>query len=73
MAWHLFLRSIALNNSDGHWVGAIIDLSADPEAGWSVARNLRRTDRDPIRTLVLVSGAQLSELEHRDDLFDDFA
>ena len=57
---------------DDHWVGAIIDLSTDPEAGWSVARNLRRTDRDPIRTLVLVSGAQLSELEHRDDLFDDF-
>lgn len=57
---------------EGGWAGAIIDLSADPESGWSVARGLRRSDRDPIRTLVLVSGGQLAELNHRDALFDDF-
>ena len=54
------------------WVGAIIDLSNDPESGWSVARGLRRSDRDPVRTLILVSGGQIAELSHRDDLFDDF-
>ena len=57
---------------EGGWAGAIIDLSADPESGWSVARGLRRSDRDPVRSLVLVSGGQLAELSHRDELFDDF-
>ncbi len=57
---------------EGGWAGAIIDLSADPESGWSVARGLRRSDRDPVRALVLVSGGQLAELSHRDELFDDF-
>lgn len=57
---------------EGGWAGAIIDLSADPESGWSIARGLRRSDRDPVRSLVLVSGGQLAELSHRDELFDDF-
>lgn len=56
----------------GGWAGAIIDLSADPESGWSIARGLRRSDRDPVRALVLISGGQLVELSHRDELFDDF-
>lgn len=72
--WHgiCFSDDSSSIEPDGGWVGAIIDLSTDVESGWSVARNLRRADRDPVRTLVLVGGGQLSELSHRDDLFDDF-
>ena len=57
--------------SDG-WSGAIIDVSVDIEAGWAAARNLRRGDIEAVRILVLVSGAQLGDLAHRDELFDDF-
>lgn len=72
--WHGICSSDdpSLIEPDDSWVGAIIDLSSDPESGWSIARSLRRSDRDPVRTLVLVGGGQLSELSHRDDLFDDF-
>ena len=54
------------------WAGAIIDLTTDADAAWAFARSLRKGDADPVRTLVLVSGAHLADLELRDDLFDDF-
>ena len=54
------------------WSGAIIDLSTDPDAAWAFGRSLRKGDTDPVRTLVLVAGGQLADLELRDDLFDDF-
>ena len=58
--------------TDG-WGGAVIVCDEDPEGAFSLARSLRRREVpvDPI--LVLVTGAQLPELEMREDLFDDFA
>ncbi|MEM8618147.1 MAG: response regulator transcription factor [Actinomycetota bacterium] len=53
------------------WAGAVVELSDDPESGWAFLRALRRSE-PPTPTLLLVSGGQLSELEHRDQLFDDF-
>jgi two-component system, OmpR family, alkaline phosphatase synthesis response regulator PhoP len=44
---------------------------ADPEGAWALCRALRKRD-EPTRLLLLLSGAQLSELELRDDLYDDF-
>lgn len=54
------------------WAGAVVDCSQDPESGWAICRALRRRENAVERVIVLVSGAQLADLEMRDDLFDDF-
>ena len=43
-----------------------------PKAHSALCRSLRKGDARVESILLLVSGAQLHELEHRDDLFDDF-
>ncbi|MFT6290690.1 MAG: DNA-binding response OmpR family regulator [Ilumatobacter sp.] len=57
---------------DDGWAGVIVDVSESSEDGWAFVRSLRKQHTDPTPALVLVGGAQLSELEHRDDLFNDF-
>ncbi len=57
---------------DDGWAGAIICADRDPEGGFALARALRRRDLPLEPMLLLVSGAQLGDLELRDDLFDDF-
>ncbi|MFZ9042228.1 MAG: response regulator transcription factor [Ilumatobacteraceae bacterium] len=57
--------------ADG-WQAAIIDLSAGAEPGWAFARLLRKNESAPVRVLVLVGGGHIADLEHRDELFDDF-
>ena len=54
------------------WMGAIITCDDDPESAWAFARALRKRDNPVNSVLVLLSGAQLGDLELRDDLFDDF-
>ncbi len=54
------------------WAGAVVDASEDPDAAWSFLRALRKQTDRPVPALVLVGGGQLTELEHRDELFDDF-
>ncbi len=56
----------------GGWAGAIIDLAQDADGGWAFLRNLRKQGERSIPVMVLVGGAQLADLEHRDELFDDF-
>jgi DNA-binding response OmpR family regulator len=56
----------------GGWAGLIVDAADDLEGAWGFLRAMRKQHADPTPALVLVNGAQLSELEHRDDLFDDF-
>ncbi len=56
----------------GGWAGAIVDLSADSEGGWSFIRALRKNPDALTPVIVLLGGGQLGELEHRDELFDDF-
>jgi DNA-binding response OmpR family regulator len=56
----------------GGWHGIVIDCSGDPESAWAFARTLRKSASSPVTTLVLVGGGQLSDLDLRDDLFDDF-
>ncbi|MGZ5398276.1 MAG: response regulator transcription factor [Mycobacterium sp.] len=53
------------------WAGAVVACDADPEGAWALCRALRKRD-EPTRLLLLLTGAQLSELELRDDLYDDF-
>ncbi|MFZ4515592.1 MAG: winged helix-turn-helix domain-containing protein [Acidimicrobiia bacterium] len=57
--------------TDG-WGGAIVCADEDPEGAFGMCRALRRRDAMVAPLLLLVSGAQLAELELREDLFDDF-
>ena len=57
---------------DAGWAGAIICADRNPEAAFAVARAVRKTDRPLEPLLLLISGAQLSDLDLRDDLYDDF-
>jgi DNA-binding response OmpR family regulator len=57
---------------DDGWAGAIICADVDPEGAFSLCRALRKRDIPLEPVLLLVSGAQLLDLELRDDLFDDF-
>jgi DNA-binding response OmpR family regulator len=57
--------------ADG-WTGVIVDCTVDSDAAWAFARVVRKADSVPAKLLVLVSGAQLADLDLRDDLFDDF-
>jgi DNA-binding response OmpR family regulator len=61
----------AANEPLAGWAGAIVACDVDPEGAWALCRALRKRD-DPTRLLLLLTGAQLSELELRDDLYDDF-
>ena len=54
------------------WAGAIVVADDDPEAAWAFCRAVRKRDVPVAPLLLLMSGAQLSDLELRDDLFDDF-
>jgi DNA-binding response OmpR family regulator len=56
----------------GGWAGAIVDVAQDPDGGWAFLRNIRKQGERSIPVMVLVGGAQLADLEHRDELFDDF-
>jgi DNA-binding response OmpR family regulator len=57
---------------DAGWAGAIICADRNPEAAFAVARAVRKTDRPLEPLLLLISGAQLADLDLRDDLYDDF-
>jgi two-component system, OmpR family, alkaline phosphatase synthesis response regulator PhoP len=60
-----------LEPEDG-WAGAVICADEDPEAAFALCRALRKRDLPFEPLLLLVTGAQLAELELREDLFDDF-
>lgn len=63
--------ALAHEPEDG-WAGAIVCADADPEAAFALCRALRKRDV-PLEPLLLVLSAdQLSDLELREDLFDDF-
>ena len=57
---------------DGGWAGAIVDATSNTEAAWSFLRALQQRYETHVPVMLLISGAQLAELDHRDELFDDF-
>ncbi|MFP5254749.1 MAG: winged helix-turn-helix domain-containing protein [Acidimicrobiia bacterium] len=57
---------------DGGWAGALIVVATDPEGSFLMARALRKRDLPLEPVLLLVGGAQLGDLELRDELYDDF-
>ena len=64
--------AIVEHEPSGGWAGAIVDATNDPEGAWLFLRSMRKHTDVPTPVMLLIGGAQLSELEHRDDLFDDF-
>jgi DNA-binding response OmpR family regulator len=54
------------------WAGAVVVAEDDPEDAFGICRALRKRDAALEPVLLLVSGAQLADLELREDLFDDF-
>jgi len=56
----------------GGWAGAVVTCDQNPEGAWAFCRALRRRDAMPAPILLLISGAELGQLEMRDDSFDDF-
>jgi len=54
------------------WSGAVVCADDDPEGAFGMRRSLRKRDAPLESILLLVSGAQLGELELREDVFDDF-
>jgi DNA-binding response OmpR family regulator len=57
---------------EGGWGGAIIVADGEEEQGFAICRHLRKGNVALEPVLLLISGAQLSGLEHRGELFDDF-
>jgi len=57
---------------ESRWAGAVIAADQDPDAAFSLARALRKRNQPLEGILLLINGAQLSQLELRDELYDDF-
>ena len=57
---------------DDGWSGAIVGADVDPEGAFALCRALRKRDLPFEPVLLLATGAQLGDLELREDLFDDF-
>jgi DNA-binding response OmpR family regulator len=56
----------------GGWAGAVADASTDPETVWAFLRSLRKQGDRSVPVMLLIGGGQINDLQHRDDLFDDF-
>ena len=72
--WKAVADEAAVDRSepDDGWAGAVICADLDPEGAFALCRTIRKRDLPLEPVLLLVSGTQLSDLELRDDLFDDF-
>ncbi len=57
---------------DTGWGAGIVVVDLDPDSAFSFCRAIRKLDNPVQPVLLMVSGGRLTELEHRDDLFEDF-
>jgi len=57
---------------DEGWPGAIIATADDPDAAFAVCRSLRRGEERVEPVLLVVRRGELTTLELREELFDDF-
>jgi DNA-binding response OmpR family regulator len=62
----------ARSEPDDGGAGAIVLADNEAEAAFALCRALRKRDVPLEPLILLVNGAQIGELELRDDLFDDF-
>lgn len=73
-AWKAVSDEVAVGRMDAEvtWRGAVVVLGDAPEAGLAVCRAIRKRDVPIEPVLLLVRGAGLTDLELRDELYDDF-
>jgi DNA-binding response OmpR family regulator len=71
-AWKAVSGAGAVDAPEGGWAAVIADVTADADGAWAFLRSLRKQGDGSPPSLVLVGGAQIGDLELRDDLFDDF-
>ncbi|MGI9577906.1 MAG: hypothetical protein ACR2OH_06895, partial [Microthrixaceae bacterium] len=71
-SWKNVTSSDDSSQPAGGWSGSIVDVSTDADGGWAFLRNVRKGGDRAFPVMLLVGGGQLGELEHRDELFDDF-
>ena len=72
--WHAISTAAdaARNEPPAGWSGAIVACDGDAEGAWALCRSMRKRDQPVSPLMVLVTGAQLGDLELRNELFDDF-
>jgi DNA-binding response OmpR family regulator len=58
--------------TEGGWSGAVISATDDLQGALALCRHVRRREVPLTPLLLVVTGAQIPDLEMRDDLFDDF-
>jgi DNA-binding response OmpR family regulator len=61
----------AVEPDDG-WSGAVVCADSDPDSAFTLCRHLRKRDIPLSPLLLVVAVDQLSHLDLREDLFDDF-
>jgi len=57
--------------ADG-WIGAVVVADGDPEEAFRLCRSIRSGDVHVGSVLLMINGGQLTSLDFREDLFDDF-
>lgn len=62
----------AEHEPDAGWQAVLLDTSEHAESAWSYARSVRHDGETDTKILAMLTGAQIAELELRDDLYDDF-
>ena len=73
-AWKAVADDLAADadEPDAGWGGAIVAADTDPDGAFAVCRAIRKAEAPVEPLLLLITGAQLEQLELREDLFDDF-
>ena len=64
--------SVDADEPEDGWAGAIVIADGNAEGAWAVCRALRKRDIPLEPLLLLISGTQITDLELRYELFDDF-
>ena len=77
-----FLNCMLISDLEADAVRVLLELGfretrfagygTDPDGGWAFLRTIRKGGDRTFPVMLLVGGGQLGDLEHRDELFDDF-
>ncbi|MGH9244148.1 MAG: winged helix-turn-helix domain-containing protein [Acidimicrobiales bacterium] len=65
-------RAALEHEPESGWTGALVSADVDPEGAFALCRAVRKRDEALSPLVILVTRDQVSELELREDLFDDF-
>jgi len=66
------LTSARVDQPADGWIGAVVVADGDPEEAFRLCRSIRSGDVHVGSVLLMINGGQLTSLDFREDLFDDF-